>query len=85
MMIDEYLNVTASTKLKSPLAHLTPRERETLQLVVEGKSSAEIAEVLTLSSNTIDTYRSRLMHKLNIKDLPGLVKFAIQHGVTPFE
>ena len=66
----------------SPLERLTAREREILQLVVEGKSSAEIADILYLSPKTVETYRSRLMRKLDINDLPTLVKFAIQHGVT---
>ncbi len=66
----------------SPLERLTAREREILQLVVEGKSSVEIADMLYLSPKTVETYRSRLMRKLDIGDLPTLVKFAIQHGVT---
>ncbi len=69
----------------TPLARLSPREREVLQLVVEGKASAEIAGILAISPNTVDTYRSRLMQKLGIRDLPGLVKFAIQHRLTPLE
>jgi DNA-binding NarL/FixJ family response regulator len=65
-----------------PLAQLSVREREVLQLVVEGKSSAEIATLLFLSTHTVKTYRSRLMQKLHLNDVPGLVKFAIQHGLT---
>jgi len=64
---------------------LTPRERQILQLVVEGKSNAEAAELLDLSPRSVETYRGRLMHKLNIKDLPSLVKFAIRHGLTGTE
>jgi DNA-binding NarL/FixJ family response regulator len=67
----------------SPLARLSPREREVLQLVVEGQSNAEIAQNLSLSIKTVETYRSRLMIKLDVHDLPGLVKFAISHGLTP--
>lgn len=67
------------------LARLTGREREVLQLVVEGKSSAEIARVLHLSPKTVETYRSALMKKLEINDLPSLVKFAIKHNLTPLE
>jgi DNA-binding CsgD family transcriptional regulator len=52
-------------------------------MVVEGNSSAEIAGILSLSPKTVETYRSRLMAKLSIKDLPSLVKFAVQHGLTP--
>lgn len=70
---------------KSPLERLSPREREVLQLLVEGKSRAEIAGILFLSPRTIDTYRERLMQKLGISDFPSLIKFAIQHGLTPLE
>ena len=69
--------------IESRLMRLSPREREVLQLAVEGKSNAEIAETLSLSIKTVATYRSRLMAKLDIHDLPGLVKFAIRHGLTP--
>jgi DNA-binding NarL/FixJ family response regulator len=68
---------------KSPLETLSDREREVLQLVVEGKTSATIAEMLSLSPKSVETYRSRLMKKLSIDDIPTLVKFAIQHGITP--
>jgi len=52
---------------------------------VEGRTSAEIAGTLYLSVKTVDTYRSRLMKKLNIGDVPGLIKFAIQQGLTSLE
>ncbi len=68
-----------------PLEALSPREREILQLVAEGKTSQEIAERLSISSKTVDTYRSRLMQKIRVDDLAGLVKFAIQHGVISLE
>jgi DNA-binding NarL/FixJ family response regulator len=84
-MIDIYLSQFAGTELKNPLTHLSSRERETLQLVVEGKSNADIARILDLSLATVDTYRSRLMRKLEISDLPGLVKFAVQQGMTPLD
>jgi len=84
-MIDDYVRQRQAAEPRSPLERLSPREREVLQLVVEGKSSAEIADILFLSTKTVETYRSRLMHKLGISDLPSLVKFAIQHGLTPLE
>jgi len=65
----------------SPLDALSPREREILQLVAEGRTSQEIGERLSISSKTVDTYRSRLMHKIGVSDMASLVKFAIQHGV----
>jgi len=67
---------------KSPLESLSEREREVLQLVVEGRSSADIASAINLSPKTVETYRSRIMRKLNVHDVAGLVKFALQHGVT---
>ena len=69
----------------SPLESLSSREREILTLVADGLSSAEIGRRLTLSPKTVDTYRSRLMQKLQITDLAGLIKFAILHGLTPLQ
>jgi len=69
----------------SPLESLSRRERQVLQLVAEGHSSARIAAALHLSPKSVDTYRSRLMRKLHIGDVAGLVRFAIQHGLTPLE
>lgn len=66
-----------------PLASLSSRERQVLQLVVEGRSSSEIAALVHLSPKSVDTYRSRLMKKLGVSDLPALVKFAVRHGLTP--
>lgn len=68
-----------------PLAQLSPREREVLTLVLEGKTSGQIAGTLAVSSKTIDTYRARLMQKLNVDDMAGLIKFAIRAGLTPLE
>ncbi len=84
-VIEDYARQRGATRTAGPLDSLTPREREVLQLVVEGKTSAQIAEILSLSRKTVETYRSRLMRKLGIADLPSLVKFAIQHGLTPLE
>jgi len=79
--IDDYLRRREAAT--GPLDRLSPREWEVLQLVVEGKSSAEIADMLCLSPKTVETYRSRLMRKLGLDNLPDLVKFAVQHGLTP--
>jgi DNA-binding NarL/FixJ family response regulator len=84
-VIEDYIHQRIADSEESPIKRLSPREREVLQLVVEGKTSAEIASNLFLSPKTVETYRSRLMHKLGIKDIPGLVKFAIQHGMTSVE
>lgn len=83
-VIDDYLRQRQAAT-KSPLERLAPRERQVLQLVAEGKSSVEIGDILFLSPKTVDTYRSRIMQKLGLRDLPSLVKFAIQHGITSLE
>jgi DNA-binding NarL/FixJ family response regulator len=69
----------------SPISRLTRRERQVLQLVVEGRSSAEIAGLIFLSPKSVETYRSRLMAKLGVADLPALVKFALHHGLTSYD
>ena len=81
-VIDDYI---AERHRTSPLDSLSRRERQILQLIAEGKTSAEVGTMLFLSPKTIDTYRSRMMHKLGIGDLPSLVKFAIQHGITQLD
>ena len=73
----------ASGHLKSPVDSLSKRERQVLQLVVEGKTSSEIARMICLSPKSVQTYRSRLMIKLGVSDVPSLVKFALEHGLTP--
>ncbi len=64
-----------------PLAALSPRERQIIAMVVRGQSSAAIGEALHLSPKTVDTYRSRLMHKLGVADLPALVRLAVRTGL----
>ncbi len=63
------------------LASLSVRERQMIELVVRGKSSAEIGQLLHLSPKTVDSYRSRLMAKLAVGDVPALVRFAIRAGL----
>jgi DNA-binding NarL/FixJ family response regulator len=85
LVVDTYIHQREVIETVRPVDRLSPREREILQLVVEGKSSNEIADILSLSPSTVDTYRSRMMQKLEISDMPGLVKFAIQYGLTSLE
>ena len=61
---------------------LSPREVEVLQLMCEGKSVKETAEILGLSPKTVDSHRANIMSKLDVRDVPSLVKFAIRMGVT---
>lgn len=67
----------------SPLESLSPRERQVLQLVAEGNSSASIAKMINISPKTVETYRSRIMQKIRVSNVAGLAKFAVEHGLTP--
>ncbi len=67
---------------RDPLQPLSAREREVLRHTVEGRTIAETAQELGLSPKSVETYRSRMMIKLGMDDLPALVKFAIRHGIT---
>ena len=67
------------------LEALTPRQREVLQLLAKGQSVKEIAFALSLSVKTVETHRAQLMERLQIRDLPALVRFAIRAGLIGVE
>jgi two-component system, NarL family, response regulator NreC len=64
-----------------PLDPLTPRERQVLQLVAEGKTTKEAAATLQISVKTAETHRTRIMEKLNVHETAGLVRYAIRRGI----
>ncbi len=66
-----------------PLERLSPRQREVLRFMAEGHSTKEIAFRLGLSAKTVETHRAQLMERLDIHDVAGLVKFAMQSGLIP--
>lgn len=66
---------------KSPLEKLTDRQREILQLIAEGQTTKAIALILKVSPKTVEYHRAKLMERLNIFDIPGLVRFALQSGL----
>jgi DNA-binding NarL/FixJ family response regulator len=70
---------------ESELDALTPRQRQILQLVVEGLGTRQIAERLFLSVKTVESHRIQMMQRLGIFDVPGLVRFAIRNGLVPPE
>jgi DNA-binding NarL/FixJ family response regulator len=82
LVVEDFIS---DERFVDPLQALSSRERQVLQLCVEGKSTADIAAALSISPRTVETYRARLMEKLDIKDLPALVRFAIQEGISPLE
>jgi DNA-binding NarL/FixJ family response regulator len=69
----------------NPLEGLSPRQREVLQLIAEGRSTKEIAADLELSIKTVETHRAQIMERLAIRDVPGLVRFAIRAGLISRE
>ena len=70
---------------KSPLKVLTERQSEILQLIAEGQNTKGIADILKVSPKTVEYHRMKLMDCLNIHDVPGLVRFAMQVGLLPQE
>lgn len=80
-VVEEYVRHNTGDVLEG----LSPRERQVLQLIAEGKTSSDAAKLLYLSVKTVETYRSRLMQKLGLKDMASLVKFAIQNGIISLE
>lgn len=81
-VIDQLVSKSAAP---DPLERLSSRERQVLQMLAEGHAVAIIATALSLSPKTVETYRSRMMEKLEIRDFATLVKFALQHGITSLE
>jgi DNA-binding CsgD family transcriptional regulator len=75
-IVDAYL-----AKTDFPPDPLTPREREVLQLVAEGKTTKEVAGILGVSVKTAESHRTRLMEKLDIHETAGLVRYAIRRGL----
>ena len=82
-VIDDYLLRVSGAV--SPLEQLTSRQREILQLIAEGKNTKEIAAALDISIKTVESHRLQLMDRLNIHDVPGLVRYAIRSGLVSAE
>lgn len=87
LIADYVRRVGQDLQLAEPLSHglnlLTPRQREVLQLIAEGRTTREIARLLNISVKTVETHRAQLMERLDIHDVAGLVRYAIRAGLTP--
>jgi DNA-binding NarL/FixJ family response regulator len=79
-VIDSY--VEGLSDESSPLEQLTTRQREILQLIAEGKNTRKIASSLNISVKTVETHRLQLMARLDIHDVPGLVRYAVRNGIV---
>jgi RNA polymerase sigma factor (sigma-70 family) len=81
--VSEYIQRTGGKD--SSLEKLTPRQREVLQLIAEGQTNREIAHTLGISVKTVETHRMKLMKRLDIHDIAGLVRYAIRKGLVSLE
>lgn len=79
-LVDDYMR--RREKETSPLERLTPRQREILQLIAEGKTTKDIARKLNLSVKTVETHRTQLMERLDLHDVTALVRFAVKTGLV---
>jgi DNA-binding NarL/FixJ family response regulator len=70
---------------QDPLDSLTPRQRQVLQLVVQGYTNNDIAHALKVTAKTVEAHRAQIMETLKLRDVPGLVRFAIRHGLISAE
>ena len=85
IVVRDYVQGGPTDQGASVFSLLSPREREVLQLMSEGKSTNKIADSLHVSVKTIETHRQQVMHKLNIHNVAGLTKYAIREGLTSVE
>lgn len=81
VLLDDYVRKLKRSGTDDPFDLLTPREREVLQLIAEGKSNKDIANLLNLSVYTVESHRSNLMEKLNLRGLPELILYAVRKGI----
>ncbi len=81
LLVNEYARGARSAADRDTLAELTDREREVLRLTAEGFSNQEIADKLIISPKTVDTYRGRIMDKLNLRHRSELVRYALRKGL----
>ena len=84
IVVEDYVNGSPGPA-QTVFSMLTPREREVLQLLAEGKRTSEIAELLHIGVKTVETHRWQIMNKLGIRNLAELTKYAIREGLTSLE
>ena len=81
VLLEDYMRKIERAGVEDSYDLLSPREREILQLVAEGKSSKEVATLLNLSVYTVETHRSNILQKLNLKGIPELILYAVRKGI----
>lgn len=81
MLLEDYVRRVREKEVEDSYDLLTPREREILQLLAEGKTNKEVATILKLSPYTVETHRGNLLQKLNLHSVPELILYAVRKGV----
>jgi RNA polymerase sigma factor (sigma-70 family) len=81
VLLEDYVRKLQRSGVEDSFDLLTPREREILQLVAEGKSNKDVANLLNLSVYTVETHRANLMQKLNLRSVPELILYAVRKGI----
>jgi DNA-binding NarL/FixJ family response regulator len=84
-IVDDYLTHQGEAEQTSPFDQLTPREREVMQLIAEGRTNSAIAQLLSVSVKTVERHRANLMAKLEVHDVAGLTRVAIEQGLIFLE
>ena len=81
-IVESVVQPFSTGKNADPLSNLSPREKQILQLIAEEHTSAEIAKMLVISEKTVEKHRARLMEKLNVRNLAGLVRQAVKYRLV---
>jgi two-component system, NarL family, response regulator NreC len=81
VLLEDYMRKLQRKGVDDSYDLLSPREREVLQLIAEGKSNKDIANLLSLSTYTVETHRANIMQKLNLKGVPELILYAVRKGI----
>jgi DNA-binding NarL/FixJ family response regulator len=82
IVLESAIHANTSRQKDDPLSNLSPREKEILQLIAEEHTSAEIAQLLFISEKTVEKHRAKLMEKLNVHNVAGLVRLAVKYRLV---
>lgn len=81
MLLEDYVRQVREKEVEDSYDLLTPREREVLQLVAEGRSNKDVANLLNLSLHTVETHRGNILEKLGLHGIPELILYAVRKGI----
>jgi len=82
MLLEDYVRQVREKEVEDSYDLLTPREREVLQLVAEGRSNKDVANILNLSLHTVETHRGNILEKLGLHGIPELILYAVRKGIV---